>query len=159
MNGFATIDGSRFQSYRTRFQHFQDQPSTTFWPKDLITPKVCSLGSKMLSDSHKTQRMDATSSFLTRYQGEGSEFLEKIVTGDETWVKSETGESKEQSRQRMQTDSPNKLKKFTKTFSEKKLMATALGPERSLARRLRETKHNQLLCVLQNAELRGAIKN
>jgi len=103
--------------------------------------------------------MDATSSFLTRYQGEGSEFLEKIVTGDETWVKSETGESKEQSRQRMQTDSPNKLKKFTKTFSEKKLMATALGPERSLARRLRETKHNQLLCVLQNAELRGAIKN
>jgi cell fate (sporulation/competence/biofilm development) regulator YlbF (YheA/YmcA/DUF963 family) len=40
---------------------------------------------KMLTDDHKTKRMDSALKFLTRYAQDGDEFLESIVTGDETW--------------------------------------------------------------------------
>ena len=39
---------------------------------------------KMLTDDHKTKRMGSALKFLTRYALEGDEFLESIVTGDET---------------------------------------------------------------------------
>jgi hypothetical protein len=38
---------------------------------------------KMLTDDHKTKRMDSALKFLTRYAQEGDEFLDSIVTGDE----------------------------------------------------------------------------
>ena len=41
---------------------------------------------KMLTDYHKTKRMGSALKFLTRYAQEGDEFLDSIVTGDETWV-------------------------------------------------------------------------
>jgi len=41
---------------------------------------------KMLTDDHKTKRMGSTLKFLTRYAHEGDEFLDSIVTGNETWV-------------------------------------------------------------------------
>jgi hypothetical protein len=37
-------------------------------------------------DDHKTKWMGSTLKFLTRYAQEGDEFLDSIVTGDETWV-------------------------------------------------------------------------
>ena len=40
---------------------------------------------KMLTDDHKTKRMGSALKFLTRYAHEGDEFLDSIVTGDETW--------------------------------------------------------------------------
>ena len=40
---------------------------------------------KMLTDDHKTKRMCSALKFLTRYAQEADEFLESIVTGDETW--------------------------------------------------------------------------
>jgi len=40
---------------------------------------------KMLTDDHKMKRMGSALKFLTRYAQEGDEFLESIVTGDETW--------------------------------------------------------------------------
>ena len=39
---------------------------------------------KMLTDDHKTKRMGSALKFLTRYAQEGDEFLDSIVTGDET---------------------------------------------------------------------------
>jgi len=39
---------------------------------------------KMLMDDHKTKRVGSTLKFLTRYAQEGDEFLDSIVTGNET---------------------------------------------------------------------------
>ena len=51
---------------------------------------------KMLKDDHKTKRMSSALKFPTRYAQEGDEFLDSIVTGDETWVFHHTPESKQQ---------------------------------------------------------------
>jgi len=75
---------------------------------------------KMFTDVHKTQRMASALKFLQGYQEEGEEFLDKILTGDETWVKF----VKEQSRQWMHTHSKNKPRKFKKTLAKRKLMAS-----------------------------------
>ena len=51
---------------------------------------------KMLTDNHKTKRMCSALKFLMRYTQEGDEFLDSIMTGDETWVFHQTPESKQQ---------------------------------------------------------------
>lgn len=79
---------------------------------------------KQLTDVHKAQRMSSALTFLQRYSDEGAAFLGKIVTGDETWVQFVNAETKEQSKQWMHTNSPNKPKKFKQTLSNRKLMAT-----------------------------------
>ena len=61
---------------------------------------------KMLTDDHKTKRMGSALKFLTRYPQEGDEFLDSIVTGDETWGFHHTPESKQQSLQWRHTHSP-----------------------------------------------------
>jgi histone-lysine N-methyltransferase SETMAR len=78
---------------------------------------------KMLTDVQKTQRMALVSTFLQYYDDEGDEFLDKIVIGDETWVKFANVETKEQSRQWMHTHSLLKPRKL-KQLSDRKLMAT-----------------------------------
>ncbi|GBM08872.1 hypothetical protein AVEN_57424-1 [Araneus ventricosus] len=63
--------------------------------------------------------------YTIRYHHDGEEVLEKIVTGDETWVHYETEDTKEQSKQWMHLHSPSrKPVKFKRTFSTKKSMAT-----------------------------------
>jgi transposase len=54
---------------------------------------------KMLTDGHKTQRMASALTFLERYFKDGNEFLNHIVTGDETWVSCVNVETKEQCKQ------------------------------------------------------------
>jgi hypothetical protein len=49
----------------------------------------------MLTDDHKTKRMGSALKFLTRFAKEGVEFLDSIVTGDETWGFHHTPESKQ----------------------------------------------------------------
>jgi hypothetical protein len=44
------------------------------------------LGAQNIMDDHKTKRMGSALKFLTRYAQEGDEFLDSIVTGDETRV-------------------------------------------------------------------------
>jgi hypothetical protein len=52
-------------------------------PEKLGYRKLCACWvPKMLTDDHKTKQM----SFITCYTQEGDEFLDSIVTGDETWV-------------------------------------------------------------------------
>jgi hypothetical protein len=53
----------------------------------------------MLTDKHKTKRISSTLRFLTYNPQEGDEFLDYIVTGDETWVFHHTPELKQQSLQ------------------------------------------------------------
>ncbi|GFY11564.1 histone-lysine N-methyltransferase SETMAR [Trichonephila clavipes] len=52
---------------------------------------------RLLSKEHKLKRMACALDFLDRYHKEGDQFLERIVTGDETWVSHITPESKRQS--------------------------------------------------------------
>ncbi|GBL93622.1 hypothetical protein AVEN_25621-1 [Araneus ventricosus] len=49
--------------------------------------KLCSRWvPKMLTDVHKTKGLSSALTFLIQYSEKGNEFLNKIVTGDETWV-------------------------------------------------------------------------
>jgi hypothetical protein len=68
--------------------------------------------------------MGSALTFLLSYREEGDEFLDRIVTGDETWVQFVNADTKEQSKQWMHTHSPNKPKKFKQTLSNRKMMAT-----------------------------------
>ena len=52
----------------------------------------------MLVEDHKRQRVEAACGFLERYAEQGEEFLDSIVTDDETWVHYTTPETKEKSR-------------------------------------------------------------
>jgi len=48
---------------------------------------------KVLTDDHKMKRVGSVLKFLTCYTQKGDEFLDSIVTGDETWVFHHTPES------------------------------------------------------------------
>ena len=74
---------------------------------------------KMLKDDHKKKRMGSALKFLTRYVQEGDEFMDSIVTGQETWVYHHTPESKQQSLQWRHTHSP-RTKIFKTSNSAKK---------------------------------------
>ncbi|XKL68995.1 hypothetical protein PGB90_006764 [Kerria lacca] len=50
----------------------------------------------MLTDNNKMVRMLSSLNILTRHCEEGNEFLNRIVTRDETWVYHDTLESKRQ---------------------------------------------------------------
>ncbi|GFU75811.1 mariner Mos1 transposase [Trichonephila clavipes] len=63
--------------------------------------------------------------FLDRYHKEGDQFLERIVTGDETWVSHITPESKRQSMEWRIRNSPVRVK-VKRTISTRKVMATLL---------------------------------
>jgi hypothetical protein len=60
----------------------------------------------MLTENHKTKSIVSAMKILTRYAQEGNEFLDCIVTGDETWGFYHTPESKQQSLQWRHTHSP-----------------------------------------------------
>jgi hypothetical protein len=53
----------------------------------------------MLTEDHKRQHVEAAREFLQAYKTDGKEFLDSIITGDETWVHYTTPETKQQSRQ------------------------------------------------------------
>jgi hypothetical protein len=60
----------------------------------------------MLTDDHETKRMGSALKFLTHYAQEEDEFLNSIVTGDETWGFHHMPESKQKSLQWRHTRSP-----------------------------------------------------
>ncbi|GBN11440.1 hypothetical protein AVEN_193275-1 [Araneus ventricosus] len=81
---------------------------------------------KMLTDVHNTKRLGSALTFFTRYSEQGNEFLNKIVTGDETWVCHVTPESKQQSMEWRHSRSPTK--KFKTSLSAHKIMCTVYAP-------------------------------
>ena len=79
----------------------------------------------MLTDDQKTKRMGSALKFLTRYAQEGDEFLDSIVTGDETWGFHHTPESKQQFPQNQ------KIQNFN--FSEKNSWRPFSGTEKAFS--------------------------
>ena len=62
--------------------------------------KVCAMWvPKELTDKHKRKRLDVCSRHLARYREEGDNFLQQIVTDDETWIHHYEPKSKGQSMQ------------------------------------------------------------
>ena len=80
---------------------------------------------RLLTEEHQMKRMTCALDFLDRYHKEGDQFLENIVTGDETWVSHMTPQSKRQSMEWHHTTSPVKVK-AKKTMSTRKVKATMI---------------------------------
>ena len=81
---------------------------------------------KQFDDVIKGKRMIASLNHLQRYAEEGDNFLDRIVTGDETWVFHYTPESKQQSMVWKHPQSPVR-KKFRTAPSVHKVMLTAFS--------------------------------
>jgi hypothetical protein len=86
---------------------------------------------KMLTDDHKTKYMGAALNFLVQHRNEGDEFLNHIVTGDETLISHVTPENKQQSMQWRHRASP-KGKKFKQMLSARKIMCTVFWDRRGV---------------------------
>ena len=124
--------------------------------------KVCARWvPKQLTDVHKTNRLNTCRRHLERYENEGNNFIERIVTGDETWVHHYEPESKRQSMSWKHTDSPD-TKKFKTRPSAGKLLLTVFwdsrGPvlEHYLERGSTVTSHSD--CEMLRGDLRPAIR-
>ena len=86
--------------------------------------KVCARWvPKQLTQLHKQTRLDMCKKHLDRYVNERDNFLDRIVTGDETWIHYYEPESKRQSMEWKHPNSPCK-KKFKTQPSAGKLMLT-----------------------------------
>ena len=86
---------------------------------------------KQLTDAHKESRMALSLAHLSRYNVEGNQFLNRIVTGDETWVHYVTPESKRDSMTWKHLGSPP-VTKFKINQSVKKMMATVFWDSRGV---------------------------
>jgi histone-lysine N-methyltransferase SETMAR len=61
---------------------------------------------KILTDDHKKNQVAAAPAFLARYEVQGDDSLDCIVTGDETLVSHHTPENKQQPMKWRHTHSP-----------------------------------------------------
>ena len=77
----------------------------------------------MLAQEHKEHRMQIFQDLLNQYESEGDSFLDRIITGDETWCHHYEPESKRQSMEWRHVNSPSK-KKFKTLPSAVKVMCT-----------------------------------
>jgi len=62
----------------------------------------------MLTEEHKLKRQASALDLLTRYSEEGDNFLNRVITVDETWVSHATSGSKQQSMEWMKHFIANK---------------------------------------------------
>jgi len=86
---------------------------------------------RLLTEEHKANRMGAALDFLTRFNEEGVSLLDRVVTGDETWVHHTTPESKEASKQWCEPDEP-RPKKAKVANSAGKIMATVFWDSKGI---------------------------
>lgn len=86
--------------------------------------KVCARWvPRLLTAQHKEKRFQSALQFLFRYENEGNDFLDKIVTGDESWVHYFTPETKRSSKEWRHVGSPPP-KKCKQVPSAGKVMLT-----------------------------------
>ena len=79
--------------------------------KDLgLSKKSARWVPKLLSDEQKQKRIECSQAFVSRYMREGTTFLDKIVTMDESAVAYHTPETKNQSKQWVKKGSPRPIK-------------------------------------------------
>lgn len=86
---------------------------------------------RLLTEQHKTQRLNAASTFLKAYEEEGESLLHRVVTGDETWVYHYRPESKRQSMQWVPKGG-RPPKKCKTVFSACKVLATVFWDYRGI---------------------------
>lgn len=86
---------------------------------------------KNLTPEHKKKRLGAALTFLERYHADGDEFLDRIVTGDETWISHFTPETKQQSMHWRRSGSPVTTK-FKQTLSVQKVMCTVFWDRKGI---------------------------
>ncbi|GFX70267.1 histone-lysine N-methyltransferase SETMAR [Trichonephila clavipes] len=98
---------------------------------------------RLLTEEHKLKRMACALDFLDRYHKEGDQFLERIVTGDETWVSHITPESKRQSMEWRHTNSPVRVK-AKRTISTRKVMATVFWDRHGVLRAIQNKRRGLL---------------
>ncbi|GFS22655.1 histone-lysine N-methyltransferase SETMAR [Elysia marginata] len=77
----------------------------------------------MLTDEMKTQRETTSAELLKHYEEEGEELIQRIVTGDESWIHHYNPESKRQSMEYRHKSSPSPMK-FKVVASARKVMLT-----------------------------------
>ena len=98
----------------------------------LLFKKLCARWvPKNLTPEHKMKRSGAALTFLQRYHDDGDDFLDRIVTGDETWISHFTPETKQQSMHWRHSGSPVK-KKFKQTLSVQKVMCTVFWDRKGI---------------------------
>jgi len=78
---------------------------------------------KLLTDEHRQKRIESGRLFWERFDQQGEELLDTIVTDYETWIFYTTPETIRQSMQWRHMHSPSP-KKFRTTFSDRKIMAS-----------------------------------
>ena len=76
-----------------------------------------------LSDETKAERVPFSREILVRFEKEGEDFLQKIITGDETWDRHYDSENQRQSIEYRHKESPQP-KKFKTQASAGKVMLT-----------------------------------
>ena len=78
---------------------------------------------RMLTDDQNRSRLDISRFLLSRYEDDPDDFINQVVTQDETWVHHSNTESKMQSMQWKHSGSPPP-KKFKRVSSAGKVMAS-----------------------------------
>ena len=115
---------------------------------------------KELTVEHKRKRSDVCSRHLACYREEGDNFLQQIVTGDETWIHHYDPESKRQSMQWKYPSSPA-AKKFKMQPSGGKLMLTVFwdtqGPILETYQECGTTVTGATYCDMLQGEMKPAI--
>jgi len=115
---------------------------------------------KELTEEHKRKRLDICSRHLARYHEEGDNFLQQIVTGDETWIHHYEPKSKWQSMQWKHPSSPV-AKKFKMQPSAGNLMLTIFwdsqGPILETYQERGTTVTSAKYCDMLQRELKPAI--
>jgi len=89
------------------------------------------LGSQNVNGRSQNETDGFRTEVFMRYAQEGDEFLDSIVTGDETWGFHHTPESKQQSLQWHHTHSP-RTKKFKTSISVKKFKASVFWDRKGI---------------------------
>ncbi|GFW56834.1 histone-lysine N-methyltransferase SETMAR [Trichonephila clavipes] len=111
---------------------------------------------RLLTEEHKLKRIACALDFLDRYHKEGDQFLERIVTGDETWVSHITPESKRQSMEWCHTNSPVRVKQGT-TINAAAYCATLTKLRRAIQNKRRGLLTSGVLLLYDNARPHSAI--
>ena len=74
---------------------------------------------RMLSEENMTNKTEASRQFLRKFSQSGIDFLDRIITTDETWFHYYDPETKQQSGQWKNVDSPRPKKASDKIFRKK----------------------------------------
>ena len=76
---------------------------------------------RLLTDENKQRRLECSQQFLDLYDAQGDEFLDKIITTDETWLYHYDPESKQQSSIWKSPDTPPPKKARTTRSCKKEM--------------------------------------